>query len=71
MFAFNHELRKNPKAVVILTNILHKPFLLITGPEHIKDMYTDHHSYVKLDPFNIQNFMEKGLVMSEGDDWKR
>lgn len=49
-------LKKNPKAVVILTNFIHKPFLLITGPEHIKDMYNDHHSYAKFDPFMIPNF---------------
>lgn len=71
MHKINNELKKNPKAIVILTNILHKPFLLVTGPEHVKEMYIDHHSFVKVDPFNMAGVMGKGLVMSEGEDWKR
>lgn len=52
----NDGLKKNPKAVVILTNFMHKPFLFVTGPEYIKEMYTEHHSYVKSEPFMIPNF---------------
>lgn len=48
--------KKNPKAVVVLTNFMHKPFLFITGPEYIKDMYVDYHNYAKYDPFMIPNF---------------
>lgn len=71
LFTINEKLRKNPKAIVVLTNILHKPFLMVTGPEHVKEMYIDHHSFVKIDPFNMEGVLEKGLVMSEGNDWKR
>lgn len=64
-------LRKNPQTKVILTNFIHKPLLLVTGPEYIKEMYTNHHDYVKVDPFMLPNFLNKGLLMSEGHDWKR
>lgn len=62
----NDALKKNPKIVVILTNFLHKPFLYVTGPEYIKEIYTEHHSFVKNEPFMIPNFGQKGLVLSEG-----
>lgn len=46
---------KNPNVVVILSNFLHKPVLIWTGPEYIKDMYLDHTSYVKIDPFMVES----------------
>ncbi|CAD8099352.1 unnamed protein product [Paramecium sonneborni] len=67
----NNVLRKNPNVVVILSNFIHKPLLIWTGKEYIKDMYLDHASYVKLDPFMIESMVQKGLVFSEGDFWKR
>ena len=70
MKTINDKLRKNPKAVVLLTNFLHKPFLVFTSPEYIKKMYLDHHDYKKSDPFNMP-LITNGLVMSEGDQWKR
>ncbi|CAD8068225.1 unnamed protein product [Paramecium primaurelia] len=67
----NQQLIKNPNVVVILSNFLHKPVLIWTGPEYIKDMYLDHTSYVKIDPFMVESVGQKGLVLSEGDRWKR
>lgn len=34
--------KNNPESIVILTNILHKPFLIITGLDHLKEMFTNH-----------------------------
>lgn len=62
---------KNPNVVVILSNFLHKPLLLWTGTEYIKDMYLDHSNYTKMDPFMVDSLLHKGLVFSEGDIWKR
>lgn len=28
--------KKNPESIVILTNIIHRPLLIVTGPEYIK-----------------------------------
>ena len=46
---------KNPNVVVILSNFIHKPFLIMTGKEYIKDMYLDHTSYAKVDPFMVES----------------
>jgi hypothetical protein len=67
----NDRLKKNPKAVVLLSNYIYKPFLVFTSPEYIKKMYLDHHDYKKSDPFNMHALITNGLVMSEGDQWKR
>ncbi|CAK74504.1 unnamed protein product (macronuclear) [Paramecium tetraurelia] len=67
----NNQLKKNPQTVVILSNFIHKPVLVWTGAEYIKDIYLDHTSYVKVDPFMVESIAQKGMVLSEGEAWKR
>ncbi|CAD8091771.1 unnamed protein product [Paramecium sonneborni] len=71
MHTINNALRKNPSAKVILSNYLNKPCIMLTGSEYIKDTYLDHHDFEKINPFMIPSFIQKGLVMSEGESWKR
>ncbi|CAK81416.1 unnamed protein product (macronuclear) [Paramecium tetraurelia] len=71
METVNAALRKNPKAKIILSNLLHKPCIMLTGSEYLKDALTEHQHYEKMNPFMIDSFIQTGLILSEGDRWKR
>ncbi|CAD8071021.1 unnamed protein product [Paramecium primaurelia] len=64
-------LRRNPNAKVILSNLIYKPCIVLTGSEYIRDSFLEHHNFEKMNPFQIKSYMQKGLVFSEGDRWKR
>ncbi|CAD8122213.1 unnamed protein product [Paramecium sonneborni] len=71
METINAALRKNPKAKIILSNYIYKPCIILAGSEYIKDTLIEHHRYEKINPFVINSFMQKGLILSEGERWKR
>ncbi|CAD8166782.1 unnamed protein product [Paramecium octaurelia] len=71
MKSINDALRNNPKAKIILSNFLNKPCIMFAGTEYLKQSYQDHDDFEKLDPFMLPSFMQKGLAMSEGENWKR
>ncbi|CAD8174942.1 unnamed protein product [Paramecium octaurelia] len=71
METINAALRKNPKAKIILSNLLHKPCIMLTGSEYLKDTISEHQHFEKMNPFMIDSFIQTGLVLSEGDRWKR
>lgn len=53
----NAALRKNPKAKIILTNFLYKPFIILKGSEYTKVSFMEHHFYERRNPFMIKSFM--------------
>ncbi|CAD8068856.1 unnamed protein product [Paramecium primaurelia] len=71
METMNKALRKNPKAKVILSNYFNTPCILITGSEYIKDTFLDHNDFEKINPFMLPSFIQRGLLMMEGEGWKR
>ncbi|CAK77009.1 unnamed protein product (macronuclear) [Paramecium tetraurelia] len=68
--SINVALRNNPRAKIILSNFLNKPCIMFAGTEYLKQSYQDHDDFEKLDPFMLPSFIQKGLVMSEGENWE-
>lgn len=48
---------ENPEVQLILTNILHKPFIMVVDPEYQKLMYMNHQFYDKYDFFGYLRFL--------------
>lgn len=44
-------LRRNPNAKVILSNLIYKPCIVLTGSEYIRDSFLEHHNFEKMNPF--------------------
>lgn len=72
MFLYNEAVRKNPDVKIIVTSLLQSVFILVCDPELIRKItheYSRNHQKRKFLMFADQ--LEKGLIFSEGETWKK
>jgi len=71
-YELNNEIRKNPDTKIVVVAHFEFTYLLVCDPELIKQVLQEYPRHTeKLRRFIFLDSMEKGLLGSEGDVWKK
>ena len=71
-YELNNEIRKNPDTKIVVVAHFEFTFFLVCDPDLIKQVLQEYPRHTeKLRRFIFLDSMEKGLLGSEGDAWKK